>query len=53
MKQSVLMTVIASGLMVTACAGGGADYAPIVDGPRSAAYQADLLACQSLARERA
>ena len=36
-----------------ACAGGGADYAPVVDGPRSVAYQADLQACQALARERA
>lgn len=47
------MSVIASALTATACAGGGADYAPVVDGPRSMAYQADLQACQALARERA
>ncbi|WP_375547583.1 glycine zipper family protein [Oceanicaulis alexandrii] len=40
-------------LALGACAGGGADYAPVVDGPRSVAYQADLQACQALARERA
>jgi hypothetical protein len=48
--------VLAAGaavLALGACAGGGADYAPVVDGPRSEAYQADLQACQALARERA
>lgn len=40
-------------LALGACAGGGADHAPVVDGPRSVAYQADLQACQALARERA
>lgn len=40
-------------LALGACAGGGADYAPVVDGPRTVGYQADLQACQALARERA
>lgn len=53
MKPILWMSVIASALMATACAGGGADYAPVMDGPRSTAYQADLQACQALARERA
>lgn len=49
--KSVIL--IASALAVTACAGGGADYAPIIDGPRTAAYEADLVQCQDLSRQRA
>lgn len=37
-------------LAVSACAESGANYRPILDGPPNAAFQSDLVACQSLAR---
>ena len=37
---------------VSACAGTGADYAPILDGPQTPAYRSDLSACQALARNQ-
>lgn len=39
-------------VLVSACAGSGADYTPILDGPRTAAFQSDLSACQALARDQ-
>jgi len=39
-------------LTVAACADSGANYQPILDGTPNAAYQADLAACQSLARNQ-
>ncbi len=46
-------TLSAAGLvMVAACADSGANYRPILDGPPTAAYQADLAACQTLARNQ-
>jgi len=39
-------------LIVTACAGSEANYQPVLDGSPTAAYQSDLVACQSLARNQ-
>ncbi len=49
-KQSILPLALAA--MLTACAGTGAEYEPIVDGPKNEAYELDLTACQKLAEER-
>lgn len=38
--------------LVAACADSGANYQPILDGPVTAAYQTDLAACQTLARNQ-
>ncbi|MBK0327385.1 glycine zipper family protein [Rhodobacteraceae bacterium F11138] len=35
--------------LVAACANSGANYTPVIDGPVSANYNADLASCQSLA----
>jgi len=46
-------TLCAAGLvLVAACADSGANYQPILDGTPTAAYQADLAACQTLARNQ-
>jgi uncharacterized protein YcfJ len=37
---------------LTACADSGANYTPILDGQPSAAFQTDLAACQTLARDQ-
>lgn len=43
--------VLATALFLSACAGGGADYRPVVDmsGHSEAAYDRDLAACQQTA----
>jgi hypothetical protein len=38
--------------MTAACATSGANYVPVVDGPVSANFQADLAACQQLAAQQ-
>lgn len=38
--------------LVVACADSGANYQPILDGPVTPAFQADLAACQTLARNQ-
>lgn len=35
--------------LIAACADSGANYQPILDGPSTPAFQADLTACQTLA----
>lgn len=37
---------------MTACADSGANYRPILDGAPTASYEADLVACQTLARNQ-
>lgn len=49
MKQLLALPLV---LTVAACADGGAKYTPIVDGPRSPAFQSDLASCQALARSQ-
>ncbi|MGR3813812.1 MAG: glycine zipper family protein [Cognatishimia activa] len=39
-------------VVLAACADSGANYQPILDGTPTAAYQADLDACQTLARNQ-
>ena len=39
-------------LSIAACADSGANYRPILDGSPTQAFQADLSACQSLARNQ-
>ncbi len=51
-KTTILSSLLAS-LAVTACANTGAAYEPIVDGPVSESYAADLASCQQLATEHA
>lgn len=49
MKQLMILPAM---LSMVACAQSGADYAPILDGTPTAAYHADLAACQALARNQ-
>lgn len=49
MKYSVTLPLI---LSIPACAESGANYQPILDGQPSPAFQSDLTACQSLARNQ-
>ena len=50
MKPSPLLLATLIGL--GACADSGARYTPILDGPETAAYRADLAACQTLAKNQ-
>lgn len=38
-------------VLVSACAGVGSDYDPVLDGPAGPGYQADLADCQAVARD--
>lgn len=49
MKYLILIPAI---LSVTACADSGANYRPVLDGQPTAAFQSDLSACQTLARNQ-
>lgn len=51
MKFTILASCAAA-LTLSACADTGAQYTPILDGAPSAAFQSDLAACQSLARNQ-
>jgi uncharacterized protein YcfJ len=44
--------VLSSIAALTACADSGANYRPILDGQPSAAFQSELSACQTLARDQ-
>jgi hypothetical protein len=37
--------------MLAACANTGANYTPVIDGPKGPNYEADLAACQQLAAQ--
>ncbi|WP_439124284.1 glycine zipper family protein [Marivita sp.] len=51
MKTPIIIS--AAGLvLMTACADRGANYQPILDGAPTPSYQADLAACQALARNQ-
>lgn len=50
--RPAILTLIATGGLVAACADSGANYTPILDGPPTASYRADLAACRSLARNQ-
>lgn len=51
MKHTIL-TLAAGALLLSACATSGANHIPILDGAPSAAFQSDLAACRSLARDQ-
>jgi uncharacterized protein YcfJ len=49
MKPLFTLPMIA---FVAACANSGADYQPVLDGPRSVGFQSDLSACRTLAKRQ-
>lgn len=49
MKPLLALPLIAT---IAACGDSGANYAPVHDGTPTAGYQADLAACQALARNQ-
>ena len=51
MKPMIIATCAAA-TMLSACANVGANYTPVLDGPRNASFQSDLKACQALARKQ-
>ncbi|MCE8536937.1 glycine zipper family protein [Ruegeria pomeroyi] len=51
MKHATISLCLLS-VLVGACADSGAGYTPILDGQPTAAFQADLSACQALARDQ-
>lgn len=51
MKHATPLLCLLSRL-VGACADGGANYTPILDGPPTAAFRSDLSDCQALARDQ-
>lgn len=52
MPNRKLSLILPALLTVAACADVGANYQPIVDGPVSPNYNADLAQCQALARQQ-
>lgn len=50
MKRTLTIAAVLPAL--AACAESGANYIPILDGAPMATYQADLAACQALARNQ-
>lgn len=50
--KHILFPALAALPLLAACDGTGARYTPILDGAPTAAYQADLEACQTLARNQ-
>lgn len=50
--KPVMPVMIVALCGLAACGQSGAGYVPIVDGPKGAAFQSDLGACQSLARNQ-
>ncbi|MGB0908186.1 MAG: glycine zipper family protein [Maricaulaceae bacterium] len=51
-SRLTLITIGCLALPLSACAGSGASYRPIIDTPITAQYETDLQNCQSLAAER-
>lgn len=52
MNIKILTLLCGSALTVTACAGGGAAYQPIIDGPLKASYSQDISECRRTAEQR-
>ncbi|WP_136444049.1 glycine zipper family protein [Pacificoceanicola onchidii] len=46
------LLTLTTALSLAACGDKGAKYNPILDGPRTAGYQADLADCQALANSQ-
>lgn len=51
MKPQLILSAVGI-VLVAACADRGANYRPILDGTPTPAYEADLAACQALARDQ-
>ncbi|MEP3334088.1 glycine zipper family protein [Sedimentitalea sp.] len=49
MPRLSLLAILPALLLATACANSGANYTPVIDGPKGPNYEADLTACQQLA----
>jgi len=47
-----LLFLLASAVVLTACAASGANYTPMLDGPPTTAFESDLAACKTLASEQ-
>ena len=50
--KTQLSLAVAGLVLVAACSDTGANYRPILDGTPTPAYEADLTACQALARDQ-
>jgi hypothetical protein len=50
--KHLFLPVLATLPLLAACEGSGASYEPILDGAPTTAFQADLAACQALARNQ-
>lgn len=50
--KRLTLSALAAVTLVAACADSGANYTPILDGTPDATFEADLAACQSLARNQ-
>lgn len=51
-RRPVLLVMTVALLPLSACAGVGANYQPIIDGPMAASYHHDIDACRSVAKQR-
>lgn len=51
-SRPVFVLCAALTLPLSACAGVGANYQPIIDGPITANYHADIDACRAVAKQR-
>jgi len=51
-SRPALLALTAVTLLLSACAGVGANYQPIIDGPMAASYHTDIDACRSVAKKR-
>lgn len=49
MSRSRPLAMLPALLIATACANSGANYTPVIDGPKGPTYESDLAACQQLA----
>lgn len=49
MPRLILSAIFPAFCLLAACANSGANYIPVIDGPKGPNYEADLAACQQLA----
>lgn len=49
MKALITLPLVVA---IAACSNSGANYQPILDGPKDAAYQSDLASCRALANNQ-
>ena len=52
LRKLAMLGIALAVLPLSACAGGGAAYVPIIDGPQNAKFQQDIAQCQALAEQR-